>query len=89
MVRNLTFCFILLIDEDFKENYLTTEEFESLNDLAGVLRDDGHFIDEKGHKVVLYGEQYRYTGSRLGEDTPDPIPHEIAALIDSRALPFY
>ena len=68
--------------EDFKENYLTTDEFESLNDLAGVLRDDGHFIDEKGHKVVLYGEQYKYTGSRLGEDTPDPIPHEIAALID-------
>lgn len=68
--------------QNFIENYITRDDFEALNDLVGHLKDDGHFFEERGHQVLLFGESYTYAGSRLPDTTPEPIPHEIAALIE-------
>ena len=66
--------------ELYRENILTSDEIDSLNDLLGYLRDNGDFISEKGHSVRLYGQPYSYTGSKTSE--PDPIPPELTKITD-------
>lgn len=64
----------------YQEGYLTNQELEDIGDLLGYCRDGGDFVDEKGHKVLLFGEPYSYRGSKF--ENPDPIPDELKAIID-------
>ena len=66
--------------ECYKPDFLNQEDFSSVNDLLGYLKDSASFIPEKGHEVILYGEPYSYTGSKASE--PDPIPPELNKVID-------
>ena len=72
--------------ECYRENFLGEDDFGSINDLLGYLKDNGSFIPERGHEVILYGEPYSYTGSKNLE--PDPIPPELNKVIDLFASEF-
>ena len=63
-----------------KDQFLTDEELSQMADLLGYLRDSGDFVQENGHGVRLFGEPYKYTGSRSPD--PEPIPPELQNIIN-------
>ena len=67
--------------QDYQSPYLSSEDVSMLQDLLGYLKDSGDFVPEKGHNVKLYGEPYKYTGSRLDLE-PDTIPDELSKIIE-------
>ena len=66
--------------ERYQEDYLSTDELDSLEDLLGYLKSSADYVPEKGHSVKLYGEPYNYTGCR--SSVTDPIPEELRKIID-------
>ena len=68
--------------DSYKDNFLSSEEIDTIKDLLDTLKDTGDFVQEKGHSVKVYGQPYSYTGSRSGDVEPDPIPDELVQVID-------
>ena len=72
--------------ECYEENFLDGDNLDSVVDLLGYLKSSASFLPEKGHEVKLFGEPYSYTGSRDSE--PDPIPPELAKVVDLLSTKF-
>ena len=66
--------------ELYRDDYLSSDDFDALVDLLGYLKSSADFVPEKGHSVKLYGEPYSYTGCR--SSVTDPIPKELNKVID-------
>ena len=72
--------------ECYEENFLDGDNLDSVVDLLGYLKSSASFLPEKGHEVTSFGEPYSYTGSRDSE--PDPIPPELAKVVDLLSTKF-
>ena len=59
-----------------KTNYLSDDHVKELDEFLKKCRQDKMFSDEKGHSVLLFGEKYKYTGSKTAPNPP-PIPKVI------------
>lgn len=52
---------------------------ETENTLISLLSSNNNFKEENGHSVLLFGEPYKYNGSKA---TPEPIPPAISSIIE-------
>ena len=68
---------------DSRSEFLGTEKLKTLQDFLDDQKQQGKFVSEKGHAVLLFGKDYHYTGARSRtRGASNPIPGPISDVIE-------